>query len=312
MNRDEIVIESTDGIHKVLSVLTDIARSHKYVFRGYGKQSELLPNLIREKTKYDDVEEALLKNFEKYGSHYFKANTPIDLVSCAQHFGLPTRLLDFTYNPFIALSFALYTDKSNGTYSDSLDKEYYYIRYAAIEENIILNSILAPESYLRLGDSMLGSFADQACATFGYLTNLFSGKPGLQRNVREEAQHLLSCSSESFSLAGIDFLEEKINSRKILFVDPNQANQRIIMQQGLFMLPYTLDEKEHRQILSRNSSVIKIHQDLRRELLQYLDTLGFNAFRLMPDLTNVCSAVRNKVVDERKEKRSIFKKKKAF
>ncbi len=81
------------------------------------------------------------------------------------------------------------------------------------------------------------------------------------------------------------------------------------MQQGLFMFPYTLDRKEHLDIIKQNSSVIMIHKDLRAELLKYLDTLGFSTFRLMPDLASVCYAVKHKVIDERSEKSPAFKKK---
>ena len=71
------------------------------------------------------------------------------------------------------------------------------------------------------------------------------------------------------------------------------------MQQGLFMFPYTLNENEHNTILDDNTKVIRIHKDLRESLLTYLDTLGINAFRIMPDLASVCGAVERKVKDKR-------------
>ena len=76
------------------------------------------------------------------------------------------------------------------------------------------------------------------------------------------------------------------------------------MQQGLFMFPYTIsnekynkekqNKEKHMDILIKNSSVIKIHKSLQEELLDYLDTLGYNTFRLMPDLSSVCEAIKNK------------------
>ena len=94
----------------VISALTDLAKNRNLVFRGYSKQAELLPKIIREKD-LSNREIELLVDFEKYGLQYFSVNNAIDFMSYAQHFGLPTRLLDFTYNPFIALFFALFKKK---------------------------------------------------------------------------------------------------------------------------------------------------------------------------------------------------------
>ena len=87
------IIESRQGIQAVIEQLNVLARKGCYVFRGYGKQDELFPNIIRDKD-HAKQEVRLLEDFEKYGSSYFHATTPIDFMSYAQHFGLPTRLLE--------------------------------------------------------------------------------------------------------------------------------------------------------------------------------------------------------------------------
>lgn len=295
----EFRIENYDGVQKAIDTLTEFAQSGSYVFRGYGKQDELLPNIIRNKN-YEDVEDALLKDFERYGSHYFHANTPIDFMSYAQHFGLPTRLLDFTYNPFIALSFALYGPKSNGKYSEPNDKNYYYIRYASIDDNICLSALPLIDDIYQNKITRTDSLAARALQCIDNVSDLF-GKNIMQRS--------------AISLSGLDTIEktrniqQKLNDRVILFIDPNQSNQRIIMQQGLFMFPYTLVKEEHIKIIEQNTSIIMIHKDLRNKLLQFLETLGFTSFRLMPDIASVCAAVRRKVVDERNSRSENFKKK---
>lgn len=52
-----------------------------------------------------------------------------------------------------------------------------------------------------------------------------------------------------------------------------------------------------------------IHKNLRNELIKYLDILGYNTFRLMPDLSSICEAVKRRNVDERNDKSNAFKKK---
>ena len=68
------------------------------------------------------------------------------------------------------------------------------------------------------------------------------------------------------------------------------------------MLPYTLDKESHMQIIKNNTSVIKIDKGLRIRLLQYLDTLGYNTFRLMPDLSSICDAINQEVKDKKQKK----------
>ena len=48
---------------------------------------------------------------------------------------------------------------------------------------------------------------------------------------------------------------------------------------------------------------------MRDDLLDYLDTIGLNTFRLMPDLQSVCHAVKRKVTEDRQAASTLFKKK---
>ena len=61
---------------KLITHLTQLAVDKNNVFRGYGKQSELFPNIIREKD-WREQEIRLLHEFERYGLQYFSANNPM-------------------------------------------------------------------------------------------------------------------------------------------------------------------------------------------------------------------------------------------
>jgi hypothetical protein len=111
---DEVRAESWSHLQELLyedSWQEELGRFRSdRVFRGHGDAaSDLTTSLARLGGDYADVERHLLRNFRKYAHRDTRNETFWDWLAVAKHHGLPTRVLDWTHSPFVALHFATAT-----------------------------------------------------------------------------------------------------------------------------------------------------------------------------------------------------------
>ena len=106
-------------LSEYVGVVEGIRKSDMILFRGQDRKAPLLPKIARHNPKTDTTkhEQEMLEEVKRRGGllldHRLQADD-WELLVYVQHFGMETRLLDWTSNPLVALWFACQTYGTDG------------------------------------------------------------------------------------------------------------------------------------------------------------------------------------------------------
>jgi hypothetical protein len=138
--------EKKQRVTKLLTDLKYAQSSSRHLFRGLSNcDYEFVPSIGRKRNRepFDIKDEKILFQIIKTEGMMFIERgdlSDIDLLALSQHFGAPTRLLDWTSNPLVALYFSIFSSESIDDTNDGIVYVYRSKTDDFIREKIHLNS----------------------------------------------------------------------------------------------------------------------------------------------------------------------------
>ena len=259
------------------------SRYGEIFFRGHSnKDYKLAPSIYRENNHIN--ENIMYQEIMIRCPNDFKGMNYLDKLAIMQHYDMPTRLLDVTSNPLVALYFACRNqDVKQGKIYIFYTEE---LLYSDSDRVLMLSCIpkLKFQEQIELHnyiDSILKKDVDKrdAFPKIGskYTNNLF-----------ERFYHEISRELPSFtrSIVPIDLVRPA-------FVKPIKTNRRLDKQDGAFIISGLCNTQDEVTYKLESLSQISIIVEDKERMVSELDIMGINEATLFPEIDRVSKYLYN-------------------
>lgn len=302
-DKDRVEIKIIKSLKDYVGTIIDLKnyKNNHIYYRGHSKWNYLLkPSIYREENKNILLnEDKLFRDIIASKPHFFNdCTTTLEKLVKMQHHGLPTRLLDLTDNPLIALFFSCNSNNEHhGEISIFNVPEYKFKYYDSDTVSVLSN--LAKSSF----DFNVSGFDFRTYRTI-YMTQQYA-------NNISKIDDKISIFNEIYSVRKLihDIREEKpyfLNRIDPIHIDncsvvvkPKMMIDRIINQSGAFVLFGINKTKDFCADLDINSEGYKqkkiiIPSIYKKEIMGQLGLFNINESTVFCDIDSTAKFFRDK------------------
>lgn len=294
-DQSESAIITVKSVSEYVSIILsektdcDFTERSSYYFRGQANVNWTLSPSISRIKNYEadfDLERELIERAKNELPDVFAdpALSPVELLTLLQHSGIPTRLLDLTENPLVALYFAIVD--SNGDPYDSVDGEVIQFKDPRSSECITpWENAIADSYHLLNGEDPLETVVKSALDK-SYFDG-YRGDPDRQ-GLNSAIMKMIDFSKHPMFISSKAHLDRQSSQRGHYLLFPNSLDSKqILVSTKINPIPKNDPCIVHRFI---------IPSDCKIKMLADLDRLGINESTLYPDsVDHICKYITRKI-----------------
>ena len=282
MYRPDLKIGALSTFLQYLDKLGTDGKQLRY-FRGHSKQSfQVTPSIFRNPGWISNEASMLKELLLRCPNDFAGSPTTFQCLVKMQHYGLPTRLLDITSNPLVALYFACETHDNDDEDGEVVIFDYDVGDVKYFDSDTV--SVIANLSR-RPSDFKVPTIASTPTATHTDAVKSFNEQDAVRlllHDIGNDKPHFLP-----------KILRDDL--MRVVCVKPLLNNPRIIRQEGAFLLyGCNILKREPAQLLDHViSGRFTINRDEKQRLLDQLRTLGISRATMFPEIEHVAKQVKH-------------------
>lgn len=282
MSKSDLKIGALSTFLKQLAEL-GAADNRLRFFRGHSKVSyEPQPSIYRNSGWINNEAIMLKELIIRCPNDFAGGLSTFQCLVKMQHYGLPTRLLDVTSNPLVALYFACESHKEKDEDGEVLvfDHEIKKVKYYDDDTVSVIANLSRRPSGFMLPDIKNGVSPDSEEAIDQF--NNDKSIKLLLHDIRSDRPHF----SPKIIRADLE---------RVVCVKPLLDNPRIIRQEGAFLLFGCHKTKDQPAQLEGEVVVGKltINREKKRDLRNELHKIGISQATLFPEIEHVSAQIKN-------------------